>query len=876
MISVGLRSAVALLLAVSGGETGASDPPTFERDVRPIFKAYCLDCHGGEEELKGGLDLRLRRFTERGGVSGPSIVPGDPADSLLLFRLQDGEMPPGEKKVPADQVAIIERWIAAGAPTLRDEPESLPPGIGITEEDRSYWAFQPIRRPEPPSVVPSDRVRTPIDAFVLARLQEHGLDFAPEADRLTLLRRASADLTGLPPSQEQIDAYLSDDSPDAYERMVDRLLDSPGYGERWARHWLDVAGYADSDGNGSEDTPRPYAYKYRDYVIRALNADVPLDRFIVEQLAGDELVPRPWKDLSPEQVDTLAATGFLRNVPDTTSTGAPDEALASNQVVADALKVVGSALLGLSVGCAQCHDHRYDPIPQADYYRLRAVFEPALDPQHWRRPGQRLVSLMTDEQRARAEAIEAEAQQLQKAVAEKTQAFIAEELEKVLESYPEELRDALRTANSTPPGDRTEEQKALLAAHPKVNVNAGTLYLYNQKAADELKADRDAVAAKRAEKPVEDFVSVLDEVPGILPETRLFHRGDHRQPTDPVGPGGLTIAAPQGERLELPADDPDLPTSGRRLAYARDLTSGTHPLVGRVLANRIWLHHFGRGLVDTPGDFGVLGRRPTHPELLDWLASELVRQGWSLKRMHRLIMTSTVYRQSSRRNPSHDAIDSDNALYGRFPVLRLDAEALRDRILAVSGRLDLTPFGPPVPVSEDAVGQAVPEGNSPRRSIYLQVRRSRPVSFLTAFDAPVMEVNCDRRSPSTSAPQALTLMNSDFLVGEAQAMADRLLSETPADFATDRIGSDEWNADGAFRGPSGATIPQMIARAWTLAYQRPIDPDELDLALAFVADQIEAVDPAESESESEGGRERSALTHLCHQLLSSNEFLYVD
>ena len=861
-----------LILAVSSAPgvavKGEEPPLTFERDVRPILKAYCLDCHGGEEELEGDLDLRLRRFAAEGGLSGPAIEPGHPEESLLMFRLEDGEMPPGEKKVPPDQVEVIRRWIAAGAPTLGDEPESLPPGIGITDEERAYWAFQPIDAPEPPGFSPEDRVRTPIDAFVLDRLREHGLSFSPDADRLTLLRRASADLTGLPPSPGEIDAFLGDESPDAYDRMIDRLLDSPRYGERWARHWLDVAGYADSDGDGSTDTPRPYAYKYRDYVIRSLNADKPLDRFVVEQLAGDELVPRPWTGLDPEQVETLAATGFLRNVPDATSSGGGDLDLASNQVVADTLKVVGSTFLGLSVGCAQCHDHRYDPIPQADYFRLRAVFEPALDPQHWRRPGQRLVSLATEEEKAKAAEIETEAQKLQEALDAKTRELIRIELEKVLADIPEELHEALREANDTPARDRTDEQKALLVAHPKVNVNAGTLYLYNQKAADELKAEREAVAAKRAEKPPEDFVSVLDEVPDVLPETRIFHRGDHRQPTDLVLPGGLTIAAPEGERFEIAPDDPELPTSGRRLAFARYLVSGEHPMVGRVLANRIWLHHFGRGLVNTPGDFGVLGEPPTHPELLDWLAEELVRRGWSLKAMHRLIMTSTVYRQSSQRNPSHDAVDSSNALLGRYPVRRIDAEALRDRILAASGRLDPTPFGPPVPVSEDAVGQAVPEGDSARRSIYLQARRSRPVSFLVAFDAPVMAVNCDRRTPSTSAPQALMLMNSDFVVREAAAMADRLIAEAPADLA---LPTDCDSAD-PFRGETGATLSQMIAHAWELSYQRPIEPEELELARAFVSEQLDAMGSADAPED----RPRAALTHLCHQLLSSNEFLYVD
>ena len=844
-----------ILVTHAGLAARADQPPTFERDVRPILKAYCLACHGGGEQLKGKLDLRLKRFAVRGGATGPALVPGRPDESELLARVRDGEMPPSDKKVPADRVAVIERWIAAGAPTAREEPESLPPGIDITPEERAFWAFQPLRRPDPPPAGPDDRdrVRTPIDAFVLAGLRGRGLGFALEADRRTLIRRVHADLTGLPPTPEEVEAFVADEAPDSYERLVDRLLASPHYGERWARHWHDAAGYADSEGDGTQDTPRRFAYKYRDYVIRALNADKPFDRFLVEQLAGDELVPRPWANLTPEQAELLAATGFLRTAPDGTATGAADEALAANQAVADTIKIVGSAVLGLTVACAQCHDHRYDPIPQSDYYRFRAVFEPALDPRHWRRPGQRLVSLSSDADRARAAAVEAGAQALQKDLDAKAARFLAAATGKELAKFPEVVRDRLRAALDAPPDKRTDEQKALLGANPSVNITPGVLYQYDRVAADELKKDAERVAAKRAERPPEDFVSVLDEVPGVAPETRVFHRGDHRQPTSPVGPGDLTIAAPDGHRNEIPPDDPALPTTGRRLAYARHLVNGRHPLVGRVLMNRIWLHHFGRGLVETPGDFGALGTRPTHPKLLDWLADELARGGWGLKRMHRLILTSTVYRQSSRRDPAHDAADGENALYSRYAVRRLDAEALRDKVLAVSGRLDRTPFGPPVPVVEDSVGQVLPEKDSPRRSIYLQARRTKPVSLLAAFDAPAMAVNCDRRTVTTSAPQALVLMNSEFTLSQAKSMAIQLRAETPADSAADPTGA-----------PSDR-LSRIIAHAWALAYQRPISREELDAAREFVAAPRGGDDP-----------ELAALTDLCQQLLCSNEFLYVD
>jgi hypothetical protein len=1011
---------------------------TFEGHVRPILKAYCLDCHGGGEKLEANLDLRLARFIAKGGDSGPAIAAGDAAGSLLVHRLHAGEMPPTEKKVPPEQIAVIEQWIAAGAKTSRSEPESLPPGIDITPEERAYWFFQPLSDPQPPAAAPADRVRTPIDAFLLARMREKDLAFSPDADRRTLLLRAAIDLTGLPPEPALLESFLADTSETAYETALDKLLESPHYGERWGRHWLDVAGYADSDGDGTADTPRPYAYKYRDYVIRALNADKPLNQFIVEQLAGDELVPQPWNNLAPEQIETLSATGFLRTAIDATQ-GTSNEQEPANQVVADTLKIVGSSLLGLSVGCAQCHDHRYDPIPQSDYYRLRAIFAPALDTAHWRRPSQRLVSLYTDADRAKAAEIDAAAGTLQAALNEKTQKFLVAALEKELEKFPEAQRGTLRDAYNTPADKRTAEQSQLLDANPSVNISPGVLYQYNQAAADELKKDAEAVAQKQAEKKIEDYVAVLSEVPGTIPPTHLFHRGDYRQPKQEVAPGDLTIAAPDGARLELPSDDPALPTSGRRLAYARYLTSGRHPLLGRVLANRIWLHHFGRGIVDSPGDFGVLGTRPSHPELLDWLAGELVRQGWSLKRMHKLIMTSTAYRQSSRRTPQSIAADGENRLLSHFPLQRLDAESLRDRMLLAAGRLDRTQFGPPVAVEEDFVGQVIPAGDSARRSIYLQVRRTKPVSFLAAFDAPVMTVNCDKRTASTTAPQSLVLMNSEFVLAQAAALAARVKNETPADFAPDltaplatafqrpgeawqfgygavdeagqytisfnllphwtgsawqggptlpdpsidwvilhaagghaganpdhaairrwtasqagtlRItgklahGSDAgdgvrgrvisirgglagtwsaknseaatgvaaiavqagdtvdfvvdcvgdtntdsftwevsldlvddqgrplatWNSDADFHGPTGATLPQLVARAWLLAYGRLPAVDELSAGCQFVVHQRSQM-PAAGPM---GDPEHAALTSLCQQLFSSNEFLYVD
>jgi len=838
----------------------AAEPVTFEQHVRPVLKAYCLDCHGGGEKLAGKLDLRLRRFAARGGRSGPALIAGDAAHSLLLERLKSGEMPPTEKKVPADKIALIGRWIAAGAPAGRDEPDRLPPGIDITPEERAYWFFQPVRRLDPPQSSSAERVRTPIDAFLLPALRAKGLGFNPDADKLTLIRRASFDLTGLPPSAIEIEAFVNDSSANAYERMVDRLLASPAYGERWGRHWLDVAGYADSDGDGTNDTLRPYAWKYRDYVIRSLNADKPLDRFIVEQLAGDELVPQPWKNLKADQIELLTATGFLRTAPDaTTSGGGPAEA---QQVVADTLKIVSSSLLGLTVGCAQCHDHRYDPIPQSDYYRLRAVFEPALDPAHWRNTSQRRVSLFTDADRAKAAAVDTEVAKLKAEYNAKQSEYVRAAFEKELTKFPAESLAALKAAFDAPADKRTEEQKKLVASNPKLNITAGVLYQYDPAAADVLKGLDKKLVGKQAERPVEDFVAITDEVPGVVPVTRVFYRGDYRQPKGEVQPGDLTISAAEGNRLEIPAKNAAVSTTGRRLALAKHLTSGTHPLVGRVLANRIWLHHFGRGLVDTPGDFGVLGQRPTHPELLDWLASELPRQGWSLKQMHRLIMTSTAYRQSSRREAGRSELDDSGALYSRYSVRRLEAEAVRDRILATAGRLDRTMFGPPVSVTEDAVGQITAPDDKPRRSVYLQARRTKPVAFMATFDAPAGELNCDRRGSSTAAPQALMLMNSEFILQQANHFARRLREKLPVEQLTTVPG---------YRALPLDLLPARVARAWQLAYQRPASQEEIDLACRFVRKQTQQLRAAKVTD-----ADLAALTSLCQQLLAANELLYVD
>jgi mono/diheme cytochrome c family protein len=867
-------SLLALALAVLGsrpvlGEDRASGLLTYERQIRPIFKAYCFDCHGEGEKLKGGLDLRLRRLIVEGGNSGAAIVPGKRGESLLYEKIGAKEMPPGKTKLSKENVALIGRWIDGGAKTARPEPQKIAKGVVIASEERAFWAFQPVRRPALPRLKDGSRIRTPIDAFVASQLKERKLTFSPDAGRETLIRRAYFDLIGLPPAPDDVARFVADRSPDAYERLIDGLLASPHYGERWGRHWLDVAGYADSEGYTAADPARKFAYKYRDYVIRSLNADKPFNQFIQEQLAGDEMVQPPHQNLSPADIEKLVATGFLRTAPDGTASGGTDQALARNQVVAETIKIVSTSLLGLTVGCAQCHNHRYDPIPQTDYYRLRAIFEPAYNCQNWRSPAARRISLYTDADRRQAARIEAEAAKIDAERLKKTQEYIERTFAKELSKLPMALREPIRRAWKTLPAQRTAEQNKLLKENPSVNVSAGSLYLYDARAAADLKKIAERAAAVRANKPVEEYLRVLTEVPGQVPVTYLFQRGDHTQLKQALLPGELTVLTSAGP-VPIPARSPTLPTTGRRLAYARWLTSGKHPLTARVLVNRVWMLHLGRGIVGTPGDFGFLGERPTHPELLDWLADDFMAGGWRLKRLHKLIMTSTTYRQLAARSAQGDALDPDNRLYGRMSLRRLDAEVLRDSILAVGGTYNPKMFGTPVPVMEDQVGQFVigienkngenrpgpvipMHGEEFRRSIYVQVRRTRPLAVLDTFDAPLMDPNCTARASSTVTPQSLMLMNSEFIVTQAGHFAERLRRE------------------------AGGDLQSQAARAWRLAFGQAPNAEEIQDALAFLKAQTAHFrGKVAAKGLNHPDPERQALACLCQVLISSNRFLYVD
>jgi mono/diheme cytochrome c family protein len=846
---------------------------TFERDIRPILKAHCFHCHGEGEKLKGGVDLRLRRFMLTNSESGHVMVPGKPGESVMLKMVASGEMPKGEKKLTPDQIAKIEHWIKRGAPTLRSEPAEVPKFF-ITEEERQFWAFQPVKRTPPPTVRDQKSVRTPIDAFLLARLEAQRLAFAPAADRRTLIRRVTYDLTGLPPTPEEVAVFLADESPDAYEKLVERLLASSRYGERWARHWLDVAGYADSNGGTETDSERGWAWRFRDYVIRSLNADKPFDQFITEQLAGDELVAPPYGDLSSEELDKLVATGFLRMAPDPTGDGPPDADLARNQVIADTLQIVSSSLLGLTVQCAQCHDHRYDPIPQNDYYRLRAVFEPAFNWKQWKNPGQRLVSLMPGEDRDLAGCIEHAARSIDDEARELHDELIEKFVQKQLQLVSEEMREPVMAARRTKADKRTEEHKKLLREYPTFQDHI-ILGEIDPEGAKKVAAVRQRASELRATKPTDPMVHCLVEEPGKSVETSLFHRGDHQQPREKIPPGGLTVLASLRAN-DFPTTNATCRTTGRRLAFARYLTSGEHPLTARVFVNRVWHHYFGAGLVSTLGDFGSLGERPTHPELLDWLASEFVSSGWRLKSLHRTIVTSAAYRQGSV-NPSAQDSDLDNRLLGRMHLRRLDSEGVRDSLLAVSGRLNTNMFGAPVPVAVNPQGQFVvgsqnKDGNGDptgvaglggaefRRSVYVQVRRTMPVGVMEAFDTPALSPNCEARPVSTVPPQALMLMNDLFVLERASDLAERLRRERPG----------------------GAR--DQIALLWRLLFAAEPTDAEMQRSLIYLAEQTETLRAVAAAKKDDKAKTQTSapdpslqsLASLCQALLGSNRFLYID
>jgi hypothetical protein len=877
---------VALLTRwIEAGLPGADDPgaaaapEVSQHDVTPIMLLRCTVCHGGRQQ-EGGLDLRTRESMLRGGMSGPAILPGDPDASLLLKRIHAGEMPPRRRVIEVSvkpmepgEIETLTRWIAAGAP-LAAPPSELPLDIQVTDEDRQFWSFQPPRAVEPPAVNGAARARNAVDAFILAKLESKGLTLSAEADRRVLLRRATYDLTGLPPTPEESDAFLADERADAYERLIDRLLDSPHYGERWARYWLDLAGYADSDGVQNSDPVRSNAWRYRDYVIRAFNADKPYDRFLTEQLAGDELADHAsLPTITPEQADQLTATGFLRMAPDGTFacvTGFVPDRL---EVINAELEVLTSSVMGLTLRCARCHSHKFDPLPQRDYYRLAAIFKGAYDEHDWLKPtsgGQGSLSPfpvrdqphVASHERLAWEAstrqLDAEVAKLEQALDQRTVALRAAVRGQRLAELPEAIRADVAAALDAPAEQRTAVQQYLSEKFgPRFVLDAAELSGIDadyKQASDQTAADIAAVNARRQPEPT--IRALWDR--GQPSPTFVLRRGNYLTPGEPVAPGVPEVLADPAAPYVVEPPWEGARQTGRRLAFARWLTRPNHPLTARVLVNRVWRHHFGAGLVRTLDNFGRTGAAPTHPELLDWLAVEFVRQGWSIKQLHRLMMTSSTYRQSSSVTGEHERLDPENHLLSRMPLRRLEAEALRDTLLAIAGRLDWRPFGPPDEVDQRPDGLVTERGGAAgwRRSVYVLQRRTQVATLLEAFDLARMNPNCIDRSESTVAPQALLLLNNRHVRDLADSFAARLIAE------------------------EGDLPDRQIRGMYRLALSREPTAQEASLSLAALAQLTSAwqtalaADPDAADS----GRPaaRRALGNLCHAIMNSAELMYVD
>jgi hypothetical protein len=726
-------------------------------------------------------------------------------------------------------------------------------GADEPPKPEEHRAFRPVGRPKVPEV--KGAVRTDVDRFILAALEAKQLALNPEADRATLIRRVCFDLTGLPPTVAEIDQFLADKSINAYEKMVDRYLASPHYGERWGKFWLDASGYADSNGYFNADSDRPLAWKYRDYVIGALNTDLPYDRFVREQLAGDELVGyAPGGDVTPQMVGALTATHFLRNAPDGTgeSDGNPDEVRTDRFTVLEGnLQNLMNCLLGVTVQCARCHDHKFEPVTQAEYFGLQALLFPVYNPEKWAKPADRVVLVGTRAEIAAAQRKNQLVDRQVKAARDGLAAFADPLREQFLDERVPDLDALTRTSllEAAKAVKRTPAQQELLKKRPKADIGDDDLakrfpeYAALRERVQKTIAEREKDRPNPAEK-IACFVET-DPKPAVH---HVLKRGLHNQPGAEVEPGvPLAFTTPKNAFTIAPRPEGRVST-GRRTAFANWVTSPEHPLFARVMVNRIWQHHFGTGIVATPDNLGASGAKPSHPELLDYLAAEFVAAKWSVKALHRLILSSAVYRQTSTLRAGLDTIDPDNRLLSHFPLQRLDAEAVRDAMLSVSGELDVRVGGPYVPSRRTAEGVVEIDEQAPgahRRSVYLQQRRTQVVTFLQLFDSPSIVGTCGKRAPSTVPLQALALLNSEFARARARAFAARLARE------------------------AGAGESNRLALAYRLACGREPTRDEAAACARFLGKQRDVY-------AKEKDADARAWTDLVQILLASNAFLYIE
>jgi len=818
---------------------------TFEKDVRPIFTKSCLGCHGAAMQM-GDLDLRTPASILKGGKSKvPALVKGSAEKSLLYQKIADKSMPFGDTKLSDTETQIIRAWIDGGA-------KSADAGnvADAKADPSSHWAFKAPVRPEIPTVKNKAWVRTPVDAFILAELEKKGIRPPQPADPTTLARRAYFDLIGLPPTPEDRKAFLADKSPDAFAKLAQNLLTRPEYGERWARHWLDVVRYAESNGY-ERDGAKPQAWRYRDYVIDAFNKDKPYDRFLTEQLAGDEV--------EGSNAETQIATSFMRLG---TFDDEPAEPLLDRyDQLDDVLGTTSAAFLGITLRCARCHDHKFDPYKQTDYYRFLAVFEPLKRPLDGQKELDRLVGTEAELNAYRLAMSKADEQvtplrrQLDELKRNLTKQFLAKKASAPIDTSWTDLAETVM-AFQVAADQRSKEQKELVKKYEeRLDKEIHTIATPEEAAnLDGWTSEIAAINAARPKEPPRAYVW-YEESPKPA-ATHLLVRGDPTRQGDELQPGTPVVL---GAALAEPPK-PTPTTSGRRLWLAKWMTSRDNPLTARVIVNRLWQWHFGEGLVTTENDYGVVGQRPTNQALLDYLATELIQSGWSLKHIQRLIVESSTYRASASWNEQAAKIDPDDTLHWRWKPRRLDAESVRDSLLAVSGQLNREMHGPSIyPDLPRAVleGQSRPgegwgksdEKEASRRSVYIFAKRAIAVPELETLDAPDSTSSCEKRDVSLTGPQALTFLNGTFTNLQARKLAERLEHE------------------------AGADVKAQAARAFELVLARTATTEELRTAAEFVAKQQKQI---EADAKGNGDAARRALEAFCLVMLNSNEFFYLN
>jgi cytochrome c553 len=780
------RLAVSLIgLVLTAGSGFAAEPTPedvrfFETKIRPLLVEKCVRCHGPEKQ-RGELRLDTVEGVRKGGDSGMALVPKERPETGTLMRAVRHEegvaaMPP-KGKLTAAEIADLAAWVARGAPF-----PATPKASGT--DPTKHWAFQPVTAPVVPELRnPQSEIRTEIDRFILAKLSDKGLSPAPLADKRTLIRRATFDLTGLPPTPAEIDAFLADKSPDAFKKVVNRLLDSPAYGERWGRHWLDVARYADTNGL-DENIAHGNAWRYRDYVVRSFNDDKPYDRFIAEQIAGD-LIAKEEAAEGKRAADLLTATGFLSLGPKVLAE--VDEKKMEFDLVDEQIDTLGKAVLGLTLGCARCHDHKFDPITTADYYGLAGIF----------------VSTKT------------------------------------MDSFKKIARWHENTIASAEDVRRKTEHDA---AVEKLKQKIKELQKKSPEAKDEARKLQEELTKLQAKAP--ELPSAMGVAEGTPTDVPVLRRGNHLTPGTVVQRGFPVV-------LRVSTSPAIAKDRSGRLELARWLTDPAHPLTARVIVNRVWRWHFGQGLVRSVDNFGLLAEKPVHPELLDFLAASFVKSGWSLKTLHRSIMLSAVYQRSSAHDAKAALADPDNRYHGRANIHRLEAEAIRDSLLAVSGLLDRTPGGPAITHVKnrefvfDHTSTDRTKYDSDRRSLYLPVVRNNLYDVFQLFDSPDPALPTGDRTTTTVPTQALFFMNSPLMVRAADALATRLLKEPGTD--ADRV-----------------------RKLFALALGREASTKEVERLTAAAA-----AFESDFAKEEPANRRRKAWAAVCQAVLASNEFVHV-